>query len=333
MLRAVCLSLLLCCAPLSVADTVWLDNGDRISGSIDWIEGGKLLVRTEFAGAITVDLEQVVTLEADGPLLVRRVGQTDRVQGVKVAEQSGMVVLQNGSADVVALSELQQVLAPQPLIADARWEGNARAALDIRDSEIKRRDLDVALDTQVRLGDWRHGIGAEYERDKSDGTKIRHNWEADYDLSWFFAEKWFWNTSLGYRRDYMGDIAMRRQVGMGPGYEWWNNPLGRFETAARLDYIEAKERNGDTLNATAAVLEWSYRRFLWGKRFELFHNAETVFADDALIRYGVDADLGMRYLLNSWMTLSVLADWDYLRSSQGQDVNDRRYRFALGVNW
>ncbi|MCL5042583.1 MAG: DUF481 domain-containing protein [Gammaproteobacteria bacterium] len=333
MLRALCLGLLLGWGSLSQADTLWLDNGDRITGTIDWIEGGKVLIRTEFAGALTVNLNRVVTLEADGPLLVRRADQTDRVQGVKASDEPGKVVLQNGESEVVALSALRQVLAPQPLIAEARWEGNARAAVDLRDSDTKRRDLDLALDTQVRMGDWRHGIGAEYERDVSDGNKIRHTWETDYDLSWFFAEKWFWQTSLGYRRDYLGEIASRRQAGMGPGYEWWNNALGRFETAARLDYIEIEERDGQRLDASAAAFEWSYRRFLWGKRFELFHNAETIIADDALIRYSVDADLGVRYLLNSWMTLSLLTDWDYLRGSQGNDINDRRYRLALGVNW
>ncbi|TVP88022.1 MAG: DUF481 domain-containing protein [Pseudomonadaceae bacterium] len=333
MLRAVCLGLLLGWVPLLQADTLWLKNGDRITGNIDWIEGGKVLIRTEFAGAITVNLNRVETLEAEGPLLIRRAGQTDRVQGVKASDESGKVVLQNGAAEVVALSDLRQVLAPQPLIAEARWEGNARAALDMRDSSTNRRDLDLALDTQIRIGDWRHGIGAEYERDVSDGNKIRHTWETDYDLSWFFAEKWFWQTSFSNRRDYLGEIAKRRQVGMGPGYEWWNNPLGRFETAARLDYIEVEERNGDKLDASAGVLEWSYRRFLWGKRFELFHNAETVFADDSLIRYSLDADLGVRYLLNSWMTLSLLTDWEYLNSSQGNNINDRRYRLALGVNW
>lgn len=333
MLRVLCFSLWLCWLPLAQADTLWLDNGDRISGTINWIEGGKVLISTGFAGDVSVSLDRVRTLQADGPLLVRRSGRTERIQQLAASDQAGRVILHNGDSEQVALSALTQVLAPQPFIADARWEGSARAALDIRDSESKRRDLDLALDTQVRQGGWRHAISAEYERDVSDGSKIRHNWEGGYDLGWFFARQWFWQTSLGYRRDYLGDISRRRQLGMGPGYEWWNNPIGRFETSARLDYIAVDEREGDSLHAAAAVLDWNYRRYLWGKRFELFHNAETVWADDALIRYSVDAELGVRYLLNSWMTLSLLADWEYLSSSAGNDVNDRRYRLALGVNW
>ncbi|HCP02913.1 MAG TPA: DUF481 domain-containing protein, partial [Pseudomonas sp.] len=45
---------LLCCLSVlswrSVADTLWLDNGDRLTGKVAFLEGGKLVLETDFAG-------------------------------------------------------------------------------------------------------------------------------------------------------------------------------------------------------------------------------------------------------------------------------------------
>ena len=61
---------LLCLAVLNVstpllADTVWLKNGDRLSGKIKVFDGGKLLIQTDYAGAVPIDWKQVKTLESD----------------------------------------------------------------------------------------------------------------------------------------------------------------------------------------------------------------------------------------------------------------------------
>jgi hypothetical protein len=38
-----------------LADTVWLKNGDKLSGKIIPFDGGKLLIQTQYAGAVTID--------------------------------------------------------------------------------------------------------------------------------------------------------------------------------------------------------------------------------------------------------------------------------------
>ena len=44
------------------AGTVWLNNGDRITGTIQSLDGGKLLVKTEYGGNIRVDITHVKTM-------------------------------------------------------------------------------------------------------------------------------------------------------------------------------------------------------------------------------------------------------------------------------
>ena len=52
----------------ALADTVWLKNGDRLTGKISVLDGGKLLIETEYGGSIPVKWKQVATLESDQQL-------------------------------------------------------------------------------------------------------------------------------------------------------------------------------------------------------------------------------------------------------------------------
>lgn len=319
----------------AIADTLWLSNGDRISGTIELLEGGKLVMDTELAGRIRVAVEDISTFESEHALLIKTPGEAERAFAVSASETVGVINVINGGPEPVPLriSQIQQMLEPKPVIEDWVWSGDATAALDIKNTTTDQRDLDLAFDTRARHGDWRHVLGGEFERDYRDDVKSRHLWQADYDLSWFFEEKWFWQTALGYQRDHLSEIARRKQFGMGPGYEWWNDALGRFETSARLDRVELESRDGSTDTFNALGLQWELRRYLFSKRFEAIHNAEALIPDDPAINFGLDAELGVRYLVNSWASLSLLTEWDYVDGDAQNSINHTRYRLGFGVGW
>ena len=51
-LRALCSIVVMLLAGPVLADTVWLDNGDRLSGEIVLMDGGKLALKTRYAGQV-----------------------------------------------------------------------------------------------------------------------------------------------------------------------------------------------------------------------------------------------------------------------------------------
>ena len=50
-----------------LADTVWLKNGGKLTGSIELFDSGstKLLLKTDYAGTITLDAGKIATLESE----------------------------------------------------------------------------------------------------------------------------------------------------------------------------------------------------------------------------------------------------------------------------
>src|SRR3989344_8410347 len=138
-----CLAVFSASTPL-LADTVWLKNGDRLSGKIKLFDGGKLLIQTDYAGAIPVDWKQVKTLESDQELLVKQDAYTGEKAKSLQAAADGKVVLANGEAPkTVELASIQQIINTKPLIEDLVWKGNVDMALDYRRAEKDTNDYDI----------------------------------------------------------------------------------------------------------------------------------------------------------------------------------------------
>ena len=135
-----------------LADTVWLKNGDKLTGSIELFDSGKLLLKTDYAGTITLDAGKIATLESERELLIKQgdfVGE--RAKSLRAAGQ-GQVELVNGEAPkVVELSSISQMLPPKPLVQDLAWTGNLSVSADYKQAENDIKDYDIDLDTRMRL--------------------------------------------------------------------------------------------------------------------------------------------------------------------------------------
>ena len=55
----------------AMADTVVLKNGDRLTGTIDSIAGGRLVLATEYAGHVPIQLDQVAEVVSEAAFDVR----------------------------------------------------------------------------------------------------------------------------------------------------------------------------------------------------------------------------------------------------------------------
>jgi hypothetical protein len=68
--------LLLLLAIPALADQVVLKNGDRLTGSITKSDGKQLVIKTDYAGDVTVKFEAIQSLTSTGDLHVSLAGKT-----------------------------------------------------------------------------------------------------------------------------------------------------------------------------------------------------------------------------------------------------------------
>lgn len=316
-----------------MADTVWLKNGDKLSGTIELFDGGKLLLKTDYAGRVTLDIKKIATLESDQHLLVKQDDfDGEHAKALKPAGE-GQVELVNGEQPkVVELVSISQMLPPRPLVQDLTWSGNIDFSADYKQADSDTKDYDIDLQTKARHGAWRHTFGAEYDHETEDEVRTADKVELDYDLDYFLTRKFFWQGQLKYMHDRVEDLETQRTLGTGPGYQFWDDALGAFSVAGLFNRNDYTFADGTSQHFNSAAFEWDYKRYLLGKNFELYTNGEvgTPFVSD--IDYVIDTEAGIRYKLSSWASLTLKAEWDKVASEHG-DTNERRYLIGFGVGW
>lgn len=328
-----CLAITTVSTPL-LADTVWLKNGDRLSGTIKLFDGGKLLIETPYGGAVPLDWKQVKTLESEQPLLVKQNQYTGEVAKSLKAADDGKVVLVNGEAPkTVELASIQQIVKPKPVITDMVWKGNIDAALDFQKAENDTDDYNVAFKTSARHGQWRHNAKGDYNRETTDDAVGTDNWSAEYSLDRFLTEKLFWDARITYKRDKIEDLSRQRTVGTGPGYQFWDDELGAFKVGGLLNRTDFEFSNGEKQNFYAVAGTWDYNRYLVGKKFEFFSTGEVGRPLSGVADYSLDVEAGLRYKVTDWASLNLKAEKNIISGSENGDVDKTRYTAGFGVSW
>lgn len=96
----VALLLLLLSAISAVADQIVLKNGDRLSGSITKSDGKELVIKTEYAGDITVKFDAIQSITSTGDLNVSLAGKT--VLGPVITSGDDLIVATKNAGPVEA---------------------------------------------------------------------------------------------------------------------------------------------------------------------------------------------------------------------------------------
>ncbi|MCO6058115.1 DUF481 domain-containing protein [Pseudomonas sp. MOB-449] len=315
------------------ADTVWLKNGDRLTGTIRVFDGGKLVLETDYGGTIPLDWKKVATLESDRELLIKQ-GELDgeRAKSLQRAE-AGKVILANGEAPKeVELASIEQIMKPKPLVEDLTWTGNVDLSLDYKRAEKDTDDYDVDFKTKARHGRWRHNASGEYNREFTDDVKTTENWETEYALDRFITDKFFWQGRGEYKRDKIEDLERQRTLGTGPGYQFWDDELGAFSLAGLVNRSDYQFSNGEQENFYSLSTKWDYNRYLVGKTVEFFTTGEVGRPLDNTADYSLDAEMGLRYKLTDWASLNMKAEKDMVSGSEGE-LDETRYTVGFGVGW
>lgn len=330
------LCLTLGCITTSVfADTVWLKNGDRLTGKVKVLDGGKLMLETDYGGSIPLDWSKVATLESETPMLVRQ----DEFEDPQLANSlhkgdTGKVVLGTAEAPkTIELASIQQMIQPKPLIQDFTWTGNIDLALDYKRADTDTDDYNVAFKTKAQHGLWRHNGDGEYNRESSDGVTTTNNYELEYALDRFLTEQWFWQGRVDYKNDKIEDLSRQRTLGTGPGYQFWDNELGAFSLTSLVNRSDYEFSNGEKDNFYSLAMKWEYNRYLIGKTVEIFTNGEIGKPLSGVAKYALDSEAGLRYKVTDWASLNLKAEKDIVSGSSDGELNETRYTVGFGVGW
>ena len=312
-------------------DEVLFLNGDRLSGKILNATGGKLKIKTEGAGDVTVDLTKVKTFSTTEPV---RVG---------IGENPPVTSSVNAGPD----RQVQAGVPPQPLaIADITainsppltWTGSIALNGLFTSGNSETEQLGVRAALSRRWPEDRLTFGAEYyfgrQRDPGTGEKST---TIDYAMGiakydHFFTKKFYGYIGTKAERDGVAELELRLTPGAGVGYQWFEGPTFNFSTETGLVWVYENYKRTGTREffgpRFAYSVDWTPVQPL-----TLYHKLEYMPSfEDLRGDYLLNIDAGAR--LAVWRGLFAELRYEFRFDStpaSGRERTDQRY--ILGAGW
>jgi len=262
--RRVCVSsgLLLGLAWIAVgamADEIVLVNGDKLTGTVVKVEGGKLTLKTDYAGAIEIQVDKVKKIITDNPAEVHLVGGEILKGKIKTTED-GRLAVESSPERAAATVEMSKVAAinppPKP---PAKLTGNVTLGGAYQTGNTDRKSFSAAADASIKGERDRFGVRFlfNYTEEKEEVTTRNLYGSLKYD--YFFTKKFYGYLGLEMLYDPFKDLNLRTIVGPGVGYQFWDDPVKFLFLEGGIAYYSEDRRDAQDDSWVAARLAGNFR--------------------------------------------------------------------------
>lgn len=326
-LLALCFCLL--AAPAS-ADVVKMKNGDRLSGTIEDMGGGKLTLKTSYAGKLSINWSEVAGIESDQPLTLETTGgQT--ITGQAQPAASGQVRLAGAPA-----LELKQVEAINPEDLDPlKMSGQVNLGVDISRGNTNKQTIDAmgrAVMTWKTIN--RAVAGFEVHQAQSSGNDTSDNSKGYIDYNRFVSEKWYWLANLRGEQDRFKNIDFRGMTGLGMGYQVWRSKKTNLLFELGPDFVWLEEAGGNTEDYFAWRWHIGYDRWLFNQSVQFYHRQTGFVAMDNMDNWIWSANQGLNFPLVMGFVFTTSYNIDYDNQPEpGKSKTDNRFILSLGYQF
>jgi putative salt-induced outer membrane protein YdiY len=319
----------------AAADEVIFLNGDRLSGKILSATEGKLIIRTDAAGDVTIDTAKVKTFSTDEPVRVK-VGERAPLETRVGSGPEGKVeatMAPGAGPQPLAIQDIAAINPPLP-----EWKGSIalNGLFTTGNSETEQIGFRAGLGKR-----WEHDrllFGAEYaygrQKDPDSGDKTT---TVDYGQAFGkyehdLTKKLYAYGMVKLEHDGVAGLIFRVTPGAGLGYRWFESPTFNLSTEAGLAYVyedyEATGSNDFIAARLAYSVDWKPFSVV-----KLYHDLEYLpslqdFTEDYLL----NVNAGMRVGVWRGLFTDLRIEFRYDNTpAPGRKKEDTR--FILGLGW
>jgi putative salt-induced outer membrane protein YdiY len=301
------------------ADEVLLRNGDRISGEALAKAAGKLVVRTAYAGEISIDWNEVASITFDAPTQVLFEGASEPVRLRQLGAELRDVAYLNPKPH-----ELGNGLtyAGRATLSAAYASGNTESERLYADAELSARALA-----------YRYQLSGRVEQRSEPLAQDVSAWRGGANYDRFLDARRFVYVRGSLEHDRAKDLRRRTAAGFGYGTQFAETERFSLSLRGGLDYLS--EERYATQDEHYPALGWglSAKYVPWGPRLELFHEHEGFRnLDDSALVLRSKTGLRMPLVARMSATAQLNVDWES-RPAAGRDSTDSILLLGIDYAW
>ncbi len=335
---ALCAALVLACPP-ALAGTVALHNGDRLTGEIDSVSGGRLLLRSDYAGQVRIKLDAISYIETTAEFRIRLRNGT-RMQGKLVGGETPAGITQHLAADgetpqPLALTAIAGAVRSQGdrRVASSEWGARVAVMASTSSGNSDTEAVNTRIESSYKRNRSEHAMQALVSHEGADGQRTKEQFDIDYDYRRFLSNKWFTSINAEYFRDRLQETDLRIALGAGIGYRAWQDSFGALSMTVGPSTV-FEDISTDATENLAWRWSLNFNRFFWSKRAELVHRHSLLVIPDGARGEVIEAYTGVRLAVNEHLGAEFGMDHRIdTKPAQGAKKTDTTYNVGVSYSF
>lgn len=313
-------------------DEVTLKNGSRILGTVTGARDGELTLDTDFAGTLTIAVDQVASLTTNTAVDLLMADDVV-IEEVPFVASEGQLLVEGEPR--YALTDLAVVNpAPWELGEGYNWTGTLEAGLVMQRGNTETDELNYKLESTWLSTRDRYTLKLYGENDEVNGEKSADNWQLTGKYDYFLEDPNYWGAQVVLEEDKFADLELRALVGPYIGRQFFAEPVFTFSGETGLSYVEEDFFEAEDQEYAAATWAMKATSDVLGGDSRLYFDQTGYWnlddTSDVIVRsiFG----LGFPLMWNFEAAAEVLLEYDSGIVRQRKEL-DQTYRFRVGYSW
>jgi putative salt-induced outer membrane protein len=340
---SVLILLLLSAGAIVSAEQVSLKNGDHLSGAIISMDGKKLVLKTTYAGEVSIDWDAVDQFASDQPLVVTKSNQQTLTGTVK-SQGADYVVTTPQGQQTVQKSEVAVMRSPADQAAYEKslhpgmlegWAGGGNFGVALARGNSDTTNVALGFDAQRKTTNdaWIINAASIYNTDGGTKSTTANSFQGLIRYDRNLNKRVFAYGAFAGGYDELQDLNYRIMPGGGIGFHAIATPKTTLDLLVGLGYTRESFTTGLTNNFITATLgdEFAYKL---GARTTIMQNLYYLPSLNETSNYRVTGNFGITTKLNGWMTANLLFnDRYYSQPVLGNKNNDILFTTGFGFTF
>ncbi|MGB0720004.1 MAG: DUF481 domain-containing protein, partial [Bdellovibrionales bacterium] len=216
----------------------------------------------------------------------------------------------------------------------AEWSGDINLGADLKTGNSDNNGITADASAKARWDKHRAKIEADYNREEDNNQITVDNRSLDLTHDYFFADKWFWESAIGFEQDDIDRLDLRTIVNAGLGYQPYESDNLNLKFVLGPGYLHEKFENSGTDESLVVTWAMDYDQKFYGDAFRLFHNHDLNVPSDDTDAYLFQSESGIKLPIRSGIVASGQIDFDWDNNpAPGTVEDDTTYAVKLGYEW
>jgi hypothetical protein len=319
------------------ADEVEIENGDKLSGTVQQMEEDTLVLSTSYAGDISISWGQVATLQTANPITIV-MQDTTTLEGTMVVTKTGEIGVLLINAKAITPLKLADIIFINPprelLYTGIRTRGRLNFGVMFQKGNTNKEQYNFDGEGSGRGQHNRYELEWDSNFEQESANTTVQNASISGNIDRFITKKFFLSTLLTLEHDRLKDLELRTIGGGEVGYQFLESTEKNLSLRIGLSYV--KELFNEDNDTGFYALRWrpDFDYTLYKDFAQLFHTHRGLWNPNESGRVIIQTNTGFRFpVANHFNTTFQLGlDWDSETPSDAKQL-DAKYRVTAGYNW